>query len=198
MNLLWIQMTVLLGVVGVSLSHANAQSVPVLGPDKGPTISSVLDEHLRAAEEVIVSTAMAMPEGKYSFVPTNGEFKGVRSFAEEVKHIATANNAFFGTILGGKFDDQVARSNGPDSVKTKAQILQYLRDSYALGHRAIATITAENATAPLAQTEDNLFIGTRLALANISLWHAFDHYGQMVEYLRMNGIIPPLTRSQSN
>jgi hypothetical protein len=101
MNLLWIQMTVLLGVVGVSLSHANAQSVPVLGPDKGPTISSVLDEHLRAAEEVIVSTAMAMPEGKYSFVPTNGEFKGVRSFAEEVKHIATANNAFFGTILGG-------------------------------------------------------------------------------------------------
>jgi hypothetical protein len=101
MNPLWIQTAVLPGVVGVSVSHANAQPVRVLGPGKGPTISSVLDEHLRAAEEVIVSTAEAMPEDKYSFVPTNGEFKGVRAFAEEVKQIATANNAFFGSILGG-------------------------------------------------------------------------------------------------
>jgi uncharacterized damage-inducible protein DinB len=163
-----------------------------------PTIASVLDQQLKIVEGEFVSAAEAMPEDKYSFAPTAGEFKGVRTFAEQVRHVGDANYQFYSRILG-----QTAPSNpgenGPGSVKTKEEILKYLRDSFALGHRAIATITAENAAAPLIDTSGKPLQGpfsTRLALADIGCWHSFDHYGQMVEYLRMNGIVPPASRPQ--
>ena len=78
-------------------------------------------------------------------------------------------------------------------MKTKAEIVQYLKDSFALGHRALSTITAENEVTPLAKPVLP-FLSTRLAIANIATFHPMDHYGQMVEYLRMNGIIPPASR----
>jgi uncharacterized damage-inducible protein DinB len=152
--------------------------------------------HLRAVEEFVVSAAEAMPEDRYSFAPTSGAFAGVRTFAEQVRHITAANRLYFGTLLGEKMDLKEGTGNGPDSVRTKEQILRGLRDSYALGHRAIATMTAENAVTPLPNAP-NPFIGTRLAAANIACWHALDHYGQMVEYLRMNGIVPPASRPRS-
>lgn len=161
-------------------------------PEEKPTIASVLDRQLSIVESEFVSAAEAMPEEKYSFAPAAGEFKGVRTFAEQVKHVAAANYLFFGAILGEKPPAE-AGEKGPDSVKTKDQIVKYLRDSFALGHRAIATITADNVVTPL-KTPPNPMLNTPLALASIGCWHSFDHYGQMVEYLRMNGIVPPASR----
>src|ERR1019366_2613588 len=101
-----------------------------------------LDFQLSIEEREIVGLAQAMPEDKYSFAPTNGEFKGVRTFAQQVKHVASSNNRFFGAILGQAVSTGPAEgegSNGPDSIQTKEQILKFLRDSFALGHKAIAT-----------------------------------------------------------
>lgn len=159
------------------------------------TIASIMDQHLSIVERQFVSAAEAMPEDKYSFAPTSGEFKGVRTFAEEVKHVGSANNQFFSALLGEKPKDE--GDNGPESIKTKDDILKYLKDSFALGHRAIATITDANATTPLTNSKGEPAkgpLGTRLGLALIGCWHPMDHYGQMVEYLRMNGIIPPASR----
>src|SRR4029077_17851895 len=111
------------------------------------TMASIMDQHLSIVEREFVSAAEAMPEDKYSFAPTSGEFKGVRTFAEEVKHVASANYQFFSAVLGEKAKDD--GENGPDSIKTKDDILKYLKDSFALGHRAIATITEANATTVL-------------------------------------------------
>ena|ERR1700680_933870 len=160
------------------------------------TIASIMEQHLSIVERQFVSAAEAMPEDKYSFAPTNGEFKGVRTFAQEVKHVAFANYQFFSAVLGekAKKDDG---ENGPDSVKTKDDILKYLRDSFALGHRAIATITEANATTVLTNPSGEPEKGplnTRFGMVLIGIWHPMDHYGQMVEYLRMNGIIPPASR----
>ncbi len=164
-------------------------------PQQPPTVASVLNGHYGIIEQEVVSAAEAMPEDKYGFAPTNGEFKGVRTFAEEVKHIAFANHLFFGPLMGENIDAKSIEqnANGPAELKTKAEIVQYLKDSFALGHRAIATITAENQVTPLAKPVLP-FLSTRLGIATLGAWHPMDHYGQMVEYLRMNGIIPPASR----
>ena len=160
-----------------------------------PSVTSVLNMHYGIVEQEVVSAAEAMPEEKYSFAPTSGEFKGVRTFAEEVKHIGFANHLFFGPLVGETIDAKSIEqnANGPAELKSKAEIVQYLKDSFALGHRAISGITPENAVTPLAKPVFP-FLSTRLAIANIGAWHSMDHYGQMVEYLRMNGIIPPASR----
>jgi DinB superfamily len=160
-----------------------------------PTVASVLNMHYGIVEQEVISAAEAMPEEKYSFAPTNGEFKGVRTFAEEVKHIGFANHLFFGPLMGETIDAKSIEenANGPAALKTKAEIVQYLKDSFALGHRAISGITSENAVTPLPKPVFP-FLSTRLAIASIGNWHPMDHYGQMVEYLRMNGIVPPASR----
>jgi uncharacterized damage-inducible protein DinB len=183
---------VVLGALVVAAPSALAQggSMP---EHKAPTVASVLNGMYGAVEQEVVSAAEAMPEDKYSFAPTNGEFKGVRTFAEQVKHIAAVNHLFFGPLVGETIDTKSFNENGPASVKTKAEIVQYLKDSFALGHRAITTLTSENLVEPLPHPVAP-FLSTRLAIATIGCGHPFDHYGQMVEYLRMNGIIPPASR----
>jgi uncharacterized damage-inducible protein DinB len=183
---------ILLTLLALGLSSAAFPQQPK-EPEKKATIASVLDRQLSIVEHEFFSAAEAMPEEKYSFAPTNGEFKGVRTFAQQVKHVAAANYLFFSAILGEKPPE--GDENGPASVKTKAEILKYLRESYAMGHRAFATITPENAVTPVEHPLSGPF-NNRLAIASIACWHPFDHYGQMVEYLRMNGIIPPASRPQ--
>jgi len=163
-----------------------------------PNVTSTLDFQLSIEEREVVGLAEAMPEEKYSFAPTNGEFRGVRTFAQQVKHIATVNNRFFGAILGqtpATPGSQFEAENGPDSIQTKAQIMQYLRDSFALGHKAIATINADNAFAPI-NTQPTPFLRTPAAIVIFDCSHTMDHYGQMVVYLRANGIVPPASRQR--
>jgi uncharacterized damage-inducible protein DinB len=179
---------------------ARAQQRP-MGPPmstKPATITSVLDFQLSIEEREIEGLADAMPEDKYDFAPTNGNFAGVRTFAQEVKHIATTNDRFFGAILGQPAAtpaSQFEAENGPDSVKTKAEIMQYLKDSFALGHKAIATINADNAFVAM-QKPPTPFLRTPAAIVVFDCAHSMDHYGQMVEYLRDNGIIPPASRQR--
>lgn len=160
-----------------------------------PTVASILNTNYGLVEQQFVSAAEAMPEDKYSFVPTNGEFKATRTFAEQVKHVAFANHLFFGPLMGETIDAKSVQQNpnGPAALKTKAEIVQYLKDSFALGHKAIAGITSENEVTPLPKPVFP-FLSTRLAIAGIGTFHPMDHYGQMVEYLRMNGIVPPASR----
>jgi hypothetical protein len=187
-----IALSVLAILFTICAPYSSIQAQTAAEEKKVPTISSVLDQQLSMVEKAVVSAAEAMPEEKYSFVPTSGEFKGVRTFGQQVKHIAWANNRFFGDILGEKLETHVGM-NGPDSMQTKDQILSYLRDSYTLGHRAIATITAENLVTQVPNPRFD-FMSTRLALVVLACRHGFDIYGQMVEYLRMNGIVPPSSR----
>lgn len=193
----------LLWTVGLLTAAATRaqQGPPMGGPamsTKPATITSTLDFQLTIEEREIEGAADAMPEDKYSFAPTNGEFKGVRTFAQEVKHIATTNNRFFGGILGQPPStpaSQFEAENGPDSVQTKAQIMQYLKDSFALGHKAIATINADNAFVTM-EKPPTPFLRTPAAIVIFGCAHAMDHYGQMVEYLRDNGIVPPASRQR--
>src|SRR5437016_10915577 len=141
-----------------------------------PTVASILNMHYGIVEQEVVSAAEAMPEDKYSFAPTNGEFKGVRTFAEEVKHIGYANHLFFGPLMGETIEAKSVEqnANGPAELKTKAEIVQYLKDSFVLGHKAISTITPENQVTPLAKPVFP-FLSTRLGIATIGSFHPMDH-----------------------
>src|SRR5271167_4695048 len=157
------------------------------------TVTVVLQSTISNLEYEFVPAAEAMPEEKYGFAPTSGDFKGVRTFAEQVKHVAASNYLIGAHILGEKPPVDANGGKGPDSLKSKADILKYLKDSFAYAHKAVASITDANALEPI-PTSDGKSKTTRLSLAMILAWHGFDHYGQMVEYLRMNGIVPPASR----
>jgi DinB superfamily len=159
----------------------------------------VLDAWVTNAEREIVSAAQAMPEDKYSFVPfvpTGGDFKGARTFAEQVKHLAAANYQLSARILqenppAGTVGTK--NETAPDSVKTKAEIMEHLKGSFAYLHKAAASIHEKNTVEPIPGATGT-WQRTRLGLAVDAIAHSYDHYGQIVEYLRMNAIVPPASR----
>jgi uncharacterized damage-inducible protein DinB len=161
--------------------------------DEHRTVTQVLDRSVTNTEHEFSSAAEAMPEDKFEFAPTNGEFKGVRTFGEQIKHVAAVNYIFGAAILSEKVPVDVGDESGPASVKTKAEILSYLKDSFAYVHKAIETVNEKNLVDPLKSPFGEGSV-TRLGLATSVAAHGFDHYGQMVEYLRMNGVVPPASR----
>jgi uncharacterized damage-inducible protein DinB len=150
---------------------------------------------LKSVEKQIVSAAEAMPAVKYGFVPTDGEFKDVRTFGQQVKHLAATNYILAAAALGQDPPAGAGDEAGPDTVRTKSEILDYLNGSFAALQKAIDAIgDKDEAVKPSPISPLPPSAATRLALIDEALIHAFDHYGQMVVYLRLNGVVPPASR----
>jgi uncharacterized damage-inducible protein DinB len=146
------------------------------------------DELLNLFQEEFMNVAKAMPADKYNFAPasTNGaKFDGVRTFAKEVAHVSQANYYFGSAILGEKMP---AEAQAISKLTTKDELVKAAADSFAYAHKALASITPENAYVAIDGVDG---LHTRSVVASFISGHGFDHYGQMVEYLRMNGIVPP-------
>jgi len=162
-----------------------------------PTLAASIDRQVSAVEKLIVDVAEAMPEDKFNFTPESlkipgSDYKGVLTFAGQVKHVAAGNYFIWSTVTGDKLAEELFNDGrGPDSLKTKAEIIQFLKNSFALGHKAAATLTPENMLQSAGRS-------TRINTATFSVTESYNHYGQMVEYLRMNGIVPPASRAKSD
>ena len=161
-----------------------------------PTVTLVLDRALTSTEKQVVPLAEAIPEDKYDFAPSNGEFKGVRTVSQELLHLAAANYVFAAMLTGdkpNKVNSGDDMTNGPADIKGKAAVVEYLKGSFAAAHKGVATINEKNLLEmckfPFADSKL-----TRLYLANIFAWHSMDHYGQLVVYSRMNGVVPPASQ----
>ena len=175
---------------------AQTTAPPPLAPPATPTLASAIDREITAIEKQVLDAAEAMPEDKFNFSPQSlnlpgANYKGVRTFAVQVKHIAASNYFIWSGLTGDKLPANLKDGNGPEDIRTKAEILAFLKDSFALGHKAAATLTTEN----MLQTPEHSK-STRLHLTTFGVAHAFNHYGQMVEYLRMNGIVPPASQGK--
>lgn len=174
----------------IALALATVAAAPALRAQSAMTAGSAsvpaktYNQLLSMQEHELVPLAEAMPADKYNFAPSNGNFKGVRTFAEQLTHIIHANYAFFGDAAG------ITPASMPkmSDLKTKDQIVQALKDSFAFGHRAIGTLTAQNAFEPVKPMDG---VSTRAGMVSFAMIHMNDHFGQLVEYLRMNGIVPP-------
>ena len=171
----------------------SAQPTPV----PSANIVAAIELQVSGYEKHMMEAAEAMPEDKFNFTPASlnipgSAYKDVRTFAQLIKHSATVNYRFWTILTGEKIPENIKSTNGPDEFKTKAEIIQFLKDSFAVGHRAAKTLTTENAL------EQIPFRGGTAARINIAVGaviHDADEYGQIVEYLRMNGITPPASRA---
>ena len=162
----------------------------VTKPVEPHTVSQVVDFWVTTTEQLIVRAADAMPESKYSFAPSNGEFSGVRTFAEQVKHLAAANYQLAAATLGEEPPAGTDHETAPDTVKTKVQVAEYLAGSFASLHRAAVALNESNMDDPIPAKGNR----TCLLMLIDAVVHSSNHYGQMVEYLRMNSIVPPESR----
>src|ERR1700736_2431016 len=140
-----------------------------------PTLASAIDREISAVEKQVLEAAEAMPEEKFNFSPESlnlpgSDYKGVRSFAVQVKHIATSNYFIWSPLIGEKLPEGLNDGNGPANLKTKAEIIKFLKDSFALGHRAAPILTTEN----MLQAPGNSK-SARLHLAVFGVSHAYDH-----------------------
>jgi uncharacterized damage-inducible protein DinB len=196
MNSLRIFAATLILAAGALGQAAQTAAPPPLAPPATPTLASAIDREITAIEKQVLDAAEAMPEDKFNFSPQSlnlpgANYKGVRTFAVQVKHIAASNYFIWSGLTGDKLPANLKDGNGPEDIRTKAEVLAFLKDSFSLGHKAAATLTTEN----MLQTPEHSK-STRLHLATFGVAHAFNHYGQMVEYLRMNGIVPPASQGK--
>jgi len=157
------------------------------------TVTMILDRTVSNLESEFVPAAEAMPEDKFGFAPTTGEFKGARTYAQQIKHVAAVNYELGAALLEEKPPVDIGEESGPASVTSKAEVLKYLKDSFAYVHKAIATINETNFAGTVRSPFGEGWV-SRLGLATAISAHGYDHYGQMVVYLRMNGIVPPASR----
>jgi uncharacterized damage-inducible protein DinB len=183
---------------GLAVAQAKEPTAEELS--KKETVGSAELATFANQEYEVRSAAEAMPAEKYGFRPAEGRFKGehpaygpaeVRTFGELVKHIACSNFAF-AAEMDGKTPPEGCDMGGPSPAKTRAELLAYLRDSFAALKKSIGAIDGKNMFDPI----EGPYAGptTRLRLAGVCIWHAADHYGQMTIYLRLTGIVPPASR----
>ena len=191
-------LTAALSLAAASAYAQAAKSSPAAGasasPSTPPTIASAIDREISHCREGSCRSRRSDAGGQVRFFsgetePPGSDYKGVRTFGEQLKHVAASNYLIWSPITGEKPPDTVNDGKGPDNMKAKAEIIKYLKDSFAFGHKSVATLNSSNLVEPITSSSGRPT--TRLFLATFAAAHAFDHYGQMVEYLRMNGIVPP-------
>ena len=155
------------------------------------TPSAAYSQLLKIVSFQVIGAAEAMPADKYDFAPTTGNFTGVRTFGAEVQHLAQANYFFFSGfgLSGAPSQDQLK------NLKGKEELVQALKDSFAYAQKAIDTMTPENAFIVTGNGPAGMKM-TRATATSFAFAHSMDHYGQMVEYLRDNGIVPPASQPQ--
>jgi hypothetical protein len=170
-----------------------ALSVYAADGDLSP-VAKVFDSQLSSVEREVVSLAEAMPAEKYGFAPKEGEFNGVRTFAQQATHIASVNFAVAAAVLGEANPVDMGKDeNGSADLKSKEQVVAYLKKSYSYAHRAMRMLNGENLMAQVKSAFGPNEV-PRISMANIAISHSFDHYGQMAVYARMCGMVPPASR----
>src|SRR5437867_7436520 len=168
-----------LSFAAASVFAQAAKSPPAAGapasPSTPPTIASAIDREISIIEKEIVEAAEAMPEDKFDFSPeklnlSGSDYKGVRTFGEQLKHIAASNYLIWSPITGEKPPDNVNDGKGPDNMKAKAEIMKYVKDSFAFGHKSVATLNSSNLVEPVTSRSGRQT--TRLFQATFAAAHA--------------------------
>jgi hypothetical protein len=179
-------------VTALMVSASMAFSARAIAQESIDPMAATVGQFFSMIARSFINLADAMPAEKYGFKPADGEFRNVRTFAEQVKHVACSNFGFFSQI---EKKEPPARcdAGGPSPAATKAELMTYLRESFDYAQRVLRTMTSANALEP----ENGPYGGpsTRLGITTLAVWHASDHYGQLVVFLRMNGIVPPASRT---
>src|SRR5215831_212883 len=164
--------------------------LPMFGADVSPNAKQIFDKQLGASEREVMAVVETMPANRFDFIPKSGAFTYVRTFGVQARHIAFCLNEVATALLGEPMLPHTDQE-GPRNLTSKEDIVRYLKDAFAHAHKAIDTLTNENLLEQIRDPYVEKLRTTRLDAATIFLSHTWDHYGQIVEYLRMNNLVPP-------
>jgi hypothetical protein len=182
------------GAVGVQAQMGGGMgAAPAVAPGSLVDPAKSFDAELTQIEKTWMGAANAMPAEKYGFAPSGAifvpgqqvKYDGVRTFAQLCTHTIQANYRFFSAV-GGIKPDVDAKAIG--DLKSKDEIIKALAATFEFAHKAVANVTAANAF------ESVRGVQSRATTFAAAIGHAEDEYGQVVEYLRMNGIVPPASQ----
>lgn len=183
----WIIVWSLAGVVSLA-----AQQAPAPAASKGGAANPITDSikaGYSAAKDYLTKSAAMVPEKGLSFKPA-GTAADVRTFGRIIGHVANANYMFCGAVLGEAMKGETG-PGGADFEKTttKAGLEKALADSFAYCDKAFAAVNDRNAAQPVT----GLPIGpsTKIGALAFNNAHDFEHYGNLVTYLRAMGMVPP-------
>ena len=161
-------------------------------PETGSSTRVIMEEFLEAVRQSRAYTlecAMAMPEDRYNFRPV----PEVRSFGQQLVHIAEANGAIMEWHVEAKKNPSWPYSgDGKERVTSKADVIAQLNAAYDYVEKGLSQIT-DDMLPDRIKTEEGEF--SRQWGLHLILDHATHHRGQVVVYLRMNGIKPPEYRA---
>jgi hypothetical protein len=177
-------------VVAVQAQMGDMGGAPAAAPGSAVDPAKTFDAAVSGIERNWMGVAQAMPADKYNFAPSAAifvagqkvQYDGVRTFAQIVTHTIQANYNSFASIGGIKPDVDTAAIA---KLTSKDDIVKALADTFAFAHKAVANVTAANAFLSVRGTQ------TPVSMLSGAVGHANDEYGQAVEYLRMNGLVPP-------
>lgn len=149
----------------------------------------MFDTPVGLVEHDVLSLAEAMPADRYDFVPSPGTFTGARTFGEQARHLATMVYMTAALVLEERSPyGPGPHNNGPGELRSKDEVLPYLRGAFANARRAVASLTAENHLDPIRSAFGPM---SRAEVASGIAFHSYNHYGQMVVYARLSGVVPP-------
>jgi len=150
-----------------------------------PELKVVLDSWNEVGRKLI-AMAEDFPEDKYDFKPTPAQ----RSFAEQLLHAAGSNYFFTNPVMGK--EQQAAEDPKRDQYKSKADIVAFVKKSFADGAAAIQSKDEKGL-----MTEVVYYPGQKARVLDIAyglIEHSGEHYGQLVVYYRLAGLVPPESR----
>ena len=153
--------------------------------------AEILKTHWKRTRRMITNIVAAMPEDKFDFRPV----KEVRSFREMAAHLITDGISHTGWAAGMSREESDKITAKYKDYKTRAQIIQGLEEMFDYGDKIFSTFTDDNTM--------DLVVGmrsepmTRIEAALVAVDDQMDHYGNMVVYLRLNGIVPPSTANRA-
>ena len=182
-------MVVMALVGGASACRGGAEPAPSAASAQAPssTVLAQLRADWKAQKDTMMKIADAMPETKFGYRSTPAQ----RSYGEQIMHVALTNVELL-KVLGGK---AAAPTFTAESARTKADVLKALADSYDYGTALLGEESEASIVEPVKDSPAWLGPASRARIIWTLLAHTMDIYGQMAVYLRLNGIVPPASRS---
>ncbi|MGA9980728.1 MAG: DinB family protein [Candidatus Sulfotelmatobacter sp.] len=173
------------GILAPSTRAQDALKKDAVKPPDSP--SKVVLDSWNDIGRKLIAMAEDFPEDKYDFKPTPAQ----RSFAEQLLHAAGANYYFTNAVTGSK--DAVNENPKPDQYKTRADLVAFVKKSFADGAAAIQARGDKG----MAQLIVDPFAHKKIRVEDFAygfIEHSGEHYGQLVVYYRLSGLVPPESR----
>lgn len=168
-----------LAMMGRTIVIYAMAAIMATGAVDAQSLTGGIRRDYRDVRDFVIRAAEKMPDGRYAFRPT----PAVRSFAQQIAHIADDQ---YNLCAPARHETREAPYRDIETrLSRKDDLLPALRAAFAYCDAAYDALTDVSGAQP-ATSDRNV-----VSMLNWNLWHTWEHYGNLVVYLRLNGLVPP-------